>query len=70
MGSRHVAVADRLFPRRMLRASRAMLCVASARKGNVWLVMCELSGELGWLPGNADAVATLATGAPLFGAAA
>lgn len=39
VGSGYVPVANRLFSHPMLRASSAILSVASARKGNIWLVM-------------------------------
>lgn len=45
-------VANRLFSHRMLRASSAILSVASARKGNTWLVMRLRGGELGRFPGQ------------------
>ena len=39
VGSGYVPVANRLFSHPTLRASSAILSVASARKGNIWLVM-------------------------------
>jgi hypothetical protein len=39
VGSGCVPVANRLFWHAVLRASSAMLSVAWARKGNIWLVM-------------------------------
>lgn len=39
VGSGCVPVANRLLWPRMLRASSAILSVAAARKGNIWLVM-------------------------------
>ena len=63
VGSGYVPVANRLFSHPTLRASRqcyAILSVASARKGNIWLVMQRMVESWDGLLGNHDALAALA----------